>query len=70
MVVYGEKPRIVFNNVAKKTYLKTDDLVKMVKAIPYDKSPMTRINAALRLVNQKVFPSFYRKQHHTTKVCT
>ena len=58
-VVYGEKPSIVFNNIATwKRELKTDDLTRMVEKIPYYKSSMTRINAALRLVHRQIFPRY------------
>lgn len=58
-VVYGEKPSIVFNNIANwRNELKTDDLTRMVDKIPYYKSSMTRINAALRLVHRQIFPRY------------
>ena len=68
-VVYGGKPSIVFNNIGIwRGNQTTGDLVKMVDKIPYYKSPMTRINAALRLVHQDVF-RWYQNQDHRTKVC-
>lgn len=67
-VVYGGKPSIVFNNIGIwRGNLTTGDLVKMVDKIPYYKSPMTRINAALRLVHQDVF-RWYQNQDHRTKM--
>ncbi|XP_028394413.1 uncharacterized protein LOC114518591 [Dendronephthya gigantea] len=55
-IVYGQTPRIVFNNIATQTdNLKTDELVNMIKKVPYYKTPMTRIIAALRLVQQEIF---------------
>lgn len=67
-VVYGENPRIVFNNIATRTdNIKTDDLVKMIEKIPYYKSPMTRIIAALHSVQREIFPR-NRNQDHRIKV--
>ena len=62
---------MVFNNIVTwSENVKTGDLVEMVDKIPYYKSPMTRINAALRLVLQEGFPPRrYKSQSHRTKVC-
>ena len=68
MVVYGGKPSIVFNHVAELSVNeRTADLIKTVDEIPYYGSPVTRINAALQLVRQEVFPR-YKNQDHRTKV--
>jgi hypothetical protein len=69
MVVYGGKPSMMFNNVATlNENINTADLIKTVGEVPYYGSPVTRINAALRLVHQEVFPR-YKSQDHRTKVC-
>ena len=68
MVVYGGKPSIVFNHVAELSVNeRTADLIKTVDEIPFYGSPVTRINAALQLVRQEVFPR-YKNQDHRTKM--
>lgn len=56
-VVYGKKPFVEFNFISSaNNRLKTSDLLERITRIPYYKSTMTRIDAALRLVKKKVFP--------------